>query len=59
MLRITEVAERLNVSIDTVRRMIETGKLVAVDVSGSSEGKRSYRIECEELERYLRENRTG
>lgn len=48
MLTINEVAKRLTVSRDTIRRMIDRGELVAIKV-----GLRQWRIEEAELERYI------
>lgn len=53
MLRLREVAERLNCSVQTVHNLKDRG-LLAVVKTGVSKG---YRVEEAELERFLRERR--
>ncbi len=48
MLRIREVAKRLGVSIDTIRRMTRRGEFTAYHI-----GPRSIRYKAEEIEQYL------
>jgi excisionase family DNA binding protein len=47
-----EAADRLNISTDTLRRIIRRGELATVRV-----GLRGVRIEEAELERYIRERK--
>jgi excisionase family DNA binding protein len=54
LLTVPEVAERLRVSQETVRRYLRRGWLKGLVLGGRSTG---YRIEEEELERFLAANR--
>ena len=56
MLTVAEVARRLGISKETVYRLINDGRLQAVVVSGKK--LRRMRIEEQELERFIRDNRT-
>lgn len=47
-LTVKEVAERLRVSIVTVRKMVKDGTLEGIRV-----GKKMFRIKSEELEKYI------
>lgn len=47
LLKVTDVAERLSVSVTTVRRLIDKGKLQTVRIG------RSVRIRPEDLEAYI------
>lgn len=51
MLRVPEVAQRLDVSIETVRRWLRDGKLKGHMIGGQRSG---YRIPESEVERLLR-----
>ncbi len=50
LLKPSDVAERLNVSMKTVRRIINKGELIVVATSDDARGDR---IEPEELERFI------
>jgi excisionase family DNA binding protein len=52
--RVDEVADRLGVIPDTVRRLIASGELRAVRL-----GRRMLRVDPEDFERFLRERRTA
>lgn len=56
LLTVEEVAARLRLSQETVRRYIRGGKLRGVALGGRSAG---YRIEDAELRRFLDEKRGG
>ncbi len=53
MLTLSEVASRLNVSIETVRRLVKDGSLKAVRVGNQ------LRVKPEELEDYIRRSATS
>lgn len=55
------VAERLNVSHDTVNRYIDSGELAAIDVSNRGKKTRRPRLRVaeDELARFLRERQLG
>lgn len=53
LLTTTQVAERLKMRVETVRRMIRTGQLEAIEV-----GKKEYRIRQSVLDTYLAEHKT-
>jgi excisionase family DNA binding protein len=55
-LTVAQVAERLEIGQETVRRWIKSGKLHAVNLGGTKLG---YRIPESEIERLLREARTN
>lgn len=50
MLTLSEVAGRLNVSIETVRRLIKNGELRAIKVGNQ------LRVRVEDLEEYIRKS---
>lgn len=52
LLRLDEVASRLNVSIDTVRRLIKEKKLQASRIGGQ------WRVRPHELTRYIEKGRS-
>jgi excisionase family DNA binding protein len=54
LLTVEEVARRLSVHVDTVRRWIRSGELKAINLGGPA----GYRITKTELDRFIRE-RTG
>lgn len=56
MLTVVEVAQRLGVAKETVYRLINDGRLHAIVISGKK--LRRMRIEEQELERFIRDNRT-
>ena len=56
LLTIKEVAQRLQLSEETVRRYVRAGRLRGVALGGRSAG---YRIEASELRRFLDEGRGG
>jgi excisionase family DNA binding protein len=51
MLKVRDVAERLNVPDETVRRWIRSGRMNAIMLGGTKTG---YRIPESEIERILR-----
>ena len=53
-LTVEEVAKRLSVHEETVRRWIRSGELQAIDLSGPA----GYRISQAELQRFIRERAT-
>lgn len=52
MLRVREIAERLDVTEHTVLAWIQNGELLAMDVSRNRGGKPSWRISPESLEAF-------
>ena len=56
MITVAEAANRLGISKETVYRLINDGRLHAIVVSGKK--LRRFRIEEQELERFIRDNRT-
>lgn len=54
MLRLREVAERLNCSLSNVYALIEQGRLATVSVGAGGKG---YRVAEAELQRFLAERR--
>jgi len=54
MLKVQEVANRLNVSAQTVYRLIDNGELPAIRV-----GRHRLRVEEQALERFIEKSRTG
>jgi excisionase family DNA binding protein len=54
MLRLSQVAERLNCSLSNVYALVEQGKLHAVSVGANGKG---YRVSETELELFLSEGR--
>lgn len=54
LLTVEDVARRLGVHIDSVRRWIRAGELVAIDLGGAA----GYRITPAELERFIAERTT-
>jgi len=53
MMTLREVAERLGLHINTVRRYIEEGKIPVVKFD------KAMRVEKEDLEKFIRERKTG
>jgi len=53
MMTLREVAERLGLHINTVRRYIEEGKIPVVKFD------KAMRVEEEDLEKFIRERKTG
>ena len=51
MLTVKQIAEHLNVHVNTVRRWLESGQLHGVNLGGST----GWRIRQSELERFLKE----
>jgi excisionase family DNA binding protein len=54
LLTVEDVARRLSVHVDSVRRWIRSGELVALDLGGAA----GYRIAQSELDRFIRERLT-
>jgi excisionase family DNA binding protein len=54
LLTVEEVARRLNVHIDTVRRWIRNGEIQAINLGGPA----GYRISQGALDRFIRERTT-
>ena len=54
LLPLQEVAKRLSVSVETVRRYIKQKKLAAVRLTNTN-----LRVRTSELERFIRERETG
>ncbi len=54
LLPLSEVAKRLHVSVETVRRYIKQKKLAAVRLTNTN-----LRVRMSELERFIRERETG
>jgi len=54
LLTVDEVAKRLSVHVDTIRRWIRSGELEAIDLGGPA----GYRISQGELNRFIRERVT-
>jgi excisionase family DNA binding protein len=53
---VAQVAAILRVSTSTIRRLVDSGELIAVDVTALG-NRRHKRIEPSEVERYKRRNR--
>jgi len=53
MIKLKEVAERLGLHINTVRRYIQEGKIPVVKFD------KAMRVEQEDLEEFIRERKTG
>lgn len=51
-LTVEDIAERLQVSQETVRRWIRSGKLAVLDLGGPKAG---YRVKPDELDRFIEE----
>ena len=49
-----EVAKELSLNIDTVYKMIQSGKLPAYDISNGGSVRKCYRIRRSDLEEWLR-----
>jgi excisionase family DNA binding protein len=58
LLTVTEVAERLNVSLPTVRQLIDSGHLRAVMIPGATQTRRIRRVAIEALEHFLKDHET-
>jgi excisionase family DNA binding protein len=54
LLTVEDVAKRLAVHVDSVRRWIRNGELQAIDLGGAA----GYRIPQAELDRFMRERLT-
>ncbi len=54
LLRLSEVAERLKCSISNVHNLKDAGKLAVISTGASGKG---YRVELEELERFIAQQR--
>lgn len=54
LLTVEEVAKRLSVHVETVRRWIRSGELQAVDLGGPA----GYRVARSELDRFIRDRLT-
>lgn len=54
LLTVEEVAKRLSVHVDTIRRWIRSGEIGAIDLGGPA----GYRITQAELNRFIRERAT-
>lgn len=57
MLTVTEVAEKLGASANTVRNLIESGSLPAINISPAN-GQKTYRIRQDDLESFLKKRNT-
>ena len=57
MMMVSDVAKALGISPKTVYRLIDNGQLSALVIS-TGEKIRRFRIEEQELERFIRENKT-
>lgn len=53
LMTVEEVAEKLGVNADTVRRWIRNNELAAIDLGGRA----GYRIAVSDLERFINERR--
>ena len=54
LLTVEDIAKRLSVNINSVRRWIRSGDLVAIELGGAA----GYRIAQSELDRFIRERQT-
>jgi excisionase family DNA binding protein len=59
LMTLREVADYLRISTITLRRLVDGGKIKAVDLAQPGAYRRSLRIHKEELERFLKENTHG
>lgn len=57
MLTLPQVAERLNLSADSVRRLIDAGRLEAVNVSAGA--RRRWRVQEDALQRFIEASRSA
>lgn len=55
VLYVSEVAEKLGLTEQAVRDMIESGELGAVNVAGSTETRKYWRIPVPEYEKFLKQ----
>jgi excisionase family DNA binding protein len=56
MLKLSDVAQRLNCSLSNVYALVESGRLDAVQIGATGKG---YRVTEEELQRFIESNRRG
>lgn len=55
---VSDVAKRLNVTVDHVYDLIEEGELHAIDVAGKGASRRLFRIPAESLTAFLKKRGT-